>query len=514
MSAVADWPDWLADAAQTSRVRHRDNPNRTSADVEAPSVSAVVELLDLMPNPDDTSRDVYLQVMLAARGCSDDPDIGEAAVRWADKWCGSPGEDVEAEKWQRDFAHCDAPLAGWSNLLAAAAKLGVDVARFRALAPCEFDAIEPVVAKPPTGSAARLRMRDRIIHPVDCATGPRRGYVVKGLIAPFDVGAIIGAPGTGKSQLAPYLAYAVAQGRPVFGLRTKPGRVLYLAAEDMTGMRQRVHALRLDRGDARDFGLVDCGDMRSDMATRADLVDTVTATKYALVVVDTVSAAFAGMDENDSAGMGDVVALARKIAATGAAVILVHHIAKNGDGTPRGHSVLNGTLDMCLSLAGLNDDKIVRGKLSKNRNGPCDLDIAFISKVIVLGQDEDGDDITAPIACELPPMSAETPRRPKLSPQEARGLAIMRELSAGGAGVSEQAWRDECENQRISTSEKASGRRKVVCAVLKQLLDNGAVRASGDMLIPVTEPEPNGTMAEPSAAVPGFDTERIEDLAA
>jgi hypothetical protein len=461
----------------------------------------VIELLEEMPNPADTSRDTYLRVMMAARGSSDDPDVGEAAVRWAAKWLDSPGEDVESEKWERDFAHCIKPLAGWRTLLAVASRLGVDVARFRAMEVCEFDTIEPVVIKLQPRSTGRLRMRDRIIHPVDCATGPRRGYVIKGLIAPGDVGAIIGAPGTGKSQLAPYLAYAVAQGRPVFGLRTKQGRVLYLAAEDMTGMRQRVHALRLDRGDAPESGLVDCSDMRNDMAARADLIDTVTANKYALVVLDTVSAAFAGMDENDSAGMGDVVALARAIADTGAAVVLVHHIAKNGDGTPRGHSVLNGTLDMCLSLAGLTDDKIVRGKLSKNRNGPCDLDIAFVSKVVVLGQDEDGDDITAPMACELAPMSADMPRRPKLSPRQQRALDILAGCDVGG-GVTKEAWHTACEDQSLVESDKPRNRRSAAAADMKDLKTGGFVTENGGLFSVIGRP----------CAVPVSND--LEDLAA
>ena len=70
--------------------------------------------------------------------------------------------------------------------------------------------------------------------------------------------------------------------------------------------------------------------------------------------------------------------------------ILIHHIAKHGDGSPRGHSVLNGTLDMCLSLASKGDDGVIRGRLTKNRNGTTDRDIAFRFEAVDLGQDEDG----------------------------------------------------------------------------------------------------------------------------
>ncbi len=435
-----------------------------------------------MPNPDDTDRDTYVRIMLAARGCGDSDDIAEAAIQWACRWIGSPGEDAEREKWERDFATRDAPLAGWPNLLAAAARLGVDVSGYRAADVTEFGSVADV---PP-----RLRMRDRFIHPIDCATGPRRGYLVKGILAPGDVAAVIGSPGAGKSQFAPFLAYAVAQGRSVFNLRTKPGRTLYLAGEDMAGMRQRVHALRLRHGDAPNFALAECGNL-TDAATVKDLLDAVASYQPALIVLDTVSATFAGLDENDAAGMGAVVALGRRMAATGAAVLLVHHTAKNGDGTPRGHSVLNGTLDMCLLLNGADDNKIVRGKLTKNRNGACDIEIAFRTEAVSLGFDEDGDSITAPLATELAPMPID--RAPKLTPREQRGLDILMDM---GGDAPEQDWRDACDDKRLCTSDDAVNRKKVVGTVLRDLIGKGVVSAGNGRLRAMEQrnrPEQTGT---------------------
>ena len=104
--------------------------------------------------------------------------------------------------------------------------------------PGEADPVEPLSAQ------RRGKMRDRFVFPADCATGPRRGYIVKHLLAPGDVGALIGAPGTGKSILAPHLAYALAQGRPAFGLRTKPGRFCISQPAHLR-MRQRIYALML-----------------------------------------------------------------------------------------------------------------------------------------------------------------------------------------------------------------------------------------------------------------------------
>ena len=481
--ALADWPDWLADAAQGARVRHADNPERSSADLAPPSVEAAVALLDRLPNPESANRDDYLAVMLAAKGCIDGldgdgaDDIAEAAIGWAARWPGSPGYDAEHAKWASDFATRTAPLAGWHSLLAVARRLGADTVPERVAA--AVDDFAGVAATPETATPAPgRRMCDRLLRPADCETGPRRGYIVKHLLAPGDVAAIVGAPGAGKSTLAPFLAYAVAQGRAVFGLRTKPGAVLYAAAEDFSGMRQRVHALKRQLGDAPAFALVDCGNLL-DADAAAELIEAVRLERSTLVVIDTVGAAWAGMDENDSAGMGAVVATARRIAATGAAVLLIHHTAKNGDGTPRGHSVLNGTLDMCLSLAPLDEKRIVRGKLTKNRNGSCDREITFRSDTYTIGQDEDGDDITAPVAVELAAPAG--PKKPALSPREQRALDVLNECDAG-AGVPDTAWFDACEASGLVASDSAANRRKVARQILQKLLDKRAVTATGGVL--------------------------------
>ena len=102
---------------------------------------------------------------------------------------------------------------------------------------------EPLEDLLPQEKVSPKPSRLRFLSPNECADAPSRGYVIKGLLAPGDVGCIYGAPGAGKSLISPHLGYAVAQGRSAFGMRTKPGRVFYVAAEDPHGMRGRVSAL-------------------------------------------------------------------------------------------------------------------------------------------------------------------------------------------------------------------------------------------------------------------------------
>lgn len=246
-----------------------------------------------------------------------------------------------------------------------------------------------------TGGAEKPKAALRFLTPDQCATAPKRGYIVKGLLAPRDVAAIVGAPGCGKSTVAPLIGYMVAQGKEAFGQRTRQGGVFYVAAEDETGLQMRVAALRHEHGEADAFNVVagvsDLLDRESPQL--ADLVEAVKAQRPSLVILDTLAMAFPGLEENDAAAMGRVVHVARRLTKWGAAVVLIHHDTKAGDGLPRGHSILNGALDVALALK--RDGNSVMGKLSKNRNGACDLSIEFEIDSAELGEDEDGELVTA-----------------------------------------------------------------------------------------------------------------------
>jgi RecA-family ATPase len=87
------------------------------------------------------------------------------------------------------------------------------------------------------------KLRDRLVKPSQCGQTKRRGYIMKGVLAPGDAAAMVAHPGAGKSVAAPYIGYGIAQGRRVFGLRTNAGKVFYAAAEDIAGTPARGRAL-------------------------------------------------------------------------------------------------------------------------------------------------------------------------------------------------------------------------------------------------------------------------------
>ncbi|MGN6422630.1 MAG: AAA family ATPase [Asticcacaulis sp.] len=320
------------------------------------------------------------------------------------------------------------------------------------------------------------------LSPDDCENAPSRGYLIKGLIAPGDIGCIFGAPGAGKSLIAPYLGYAVAQGREAFGMRSKQGGVFYVAAEDEFGMRGRVKALKAEHGAAPDFTLV--GGV-SDLLTPespdlAALTEAVKARKPSLIFLDTLAMAFPGLEENSAEAMGRVVKVARDLTTWGAAVVLIHHDTKAEGSTPRGHSLLNGALDVALHVQPRDESGIIRGKLTKNRNGTCDRDIAFKIDTVAMGHDEDGDEITIAVANPQVGhglLSHLVP--PKLSMSERAALDVLRRLEdclTTSQKVSEAAWREACiAGRTVSVSEAYDSRKKAFNRAYQKLVGHGLV---------------------------------------
>ena len=331
------------------------------------------------------------------------------------------------------------------------------------------------------------------LSPAECAATPSRGYILKGVLAPGDVGCIFGAPGAGKSLISPHIGYAIARGAEAFGMRSKAGKVFYVAAEDPHGMRGRVTALKMRHGDAPGFNLVEgVSDLLSEGSPDlAALLEAVEAQRPSLVFLDTLAMAFPALEENSAEGMGRVVAVARMLAQWGAAVVLIHHDTKAEGKTPRGHSLLNGALDVAMHVS-RDEFGVVRARLTKNRNGSCERDIAFTISTENLGQDEDGDPITAALVDEL---SASPEPINKLSPAAQAAFDILKQLEGGqGADneplsgsvrprVTEHEWRDACVAGRtVSGSEDVENRKRAFRRASAELAREGRTIVRDDFI--------------------------------
>jgi hypothetical protein len=332
----------------------------------------------------------------------------------------------------------------------------------------------------------------------DCAAAPGRGYIVKGILAPGDLGLLIGLPGAGKSVLAPYMAHGIASGREIFGCRVRPGPVLYIAAEDGIGMKLRATALLRLHGEAGNLRIVaDPIDLQGDGINDAADLEAITRAAdrigAVLIIIDTMSKSFPALDENDGRSMGRATRILRSLCTPQRAVLAVHHLAKNGGDTPRGHGVLNGDADVTMKIE-TGEDGERRVTLGKNRNGSTLQRMAFTIRSEFLSRDEDGDPITAPVAEEVETDAEGGNKRPVLSPQARAAVERLADLvgTTGnilptGAmfpsnttlrGVTWEAWRKLCRERPICASQEKTAVNTAFRRAAQTLLDRHMIAAA------------------------------------
>ncbi len=192
-------------------------------------------------------------------------------------------------------------------------------------------AMSATEVKPPDGAGAAGAVAPRrfaVVPLAECRADRGGGYIVKGLLGPRDLALIIGQPGAGKSLFGPYLAHAVASGRRAFGRKVRACPVLYIAAEAGADVEGRLAALREAYGRADGLHLIAEPVNLRDLGgpDHAGQREAARAVGAGVIFVDTLAAAFPGLEENEAGPMGGAVrSLTGLGEATDAAVVAVHH---------------------------------------------------------------------------------------------------------------------------------------------------------------------------------------------
>lgn len=228
---------------------------------------------------------------------------------------------------------------------------------------------------------------------------------VQGLLCTASSAVVYGESNSGKTFWALDLALHVAAGKEWNGRRVDQGGVLYCILEGTQGFRNRVVAWREKHCHPTDkvhFGAIAVGmDLRNPEGDTAELIRIIKQSAQhlgqpvKLIVVDTLSRALAGGNENDSAEMGALVACIDLIREeTGACVLLVHHSGKDAAKGARGHSLLRAAIDTEIEVKA--DDTGTRtATVCKQREMENGGRFGFQLDKVVLGQTEDhGEDIT------------------------------------------------------------------------------------------------------------------------
>jgi hypothetical protein len=161
---------------------------------------------------------------------------------------------------------------------------------------------------------------------------------------------LIGESGSYKSFVALDLAAHVGLGRPWRGRDVHQGDVVYVVAEGARGMRLRVDAWEREHGPMKNVRFLPIPVQAADRVAWSALAEVCRRVRPALVVVDTQARVTIGLDENSNSDMSVYAERVDEIKrATGACVLTVHHLGRNGTNA-RGASAIDGAQDAELRI--------------------------------------------------------------------------------------------------------------------------------------------------------------------
>ena len=237
------------------------------------------------------------------------------------------------------------------------------------------------------------------------AMAGRVRWLVKGAVPDDSIGMIFGASGTFKSFVALDQALHVAHGMQWLGRKTRQGTVVYVAAEGGAGIHKRVaawhqrHEIEL----AKNFYvcitplILSLSEHVEFLAAQIEALPE----KPALVVIDTLSQTFAG-DENSASDISAYLRMANASirAKFSCCVQIIHHSGHAATERPRGSSAITANVDFMLGMFKPDGDSMVaRMETVKQKDGEKLSSQTFALASEVLGQDEDGEEITSLVAC-------------------------------------------------------------------------------------------------------------------
>jgi len=246
--------------------------------------------------------------------------------------------------------------------------------------------------------------------------------LVKNLLPRNGIAFIGGQSGAGKTFVAIDLAVALATGQSFFGrkIKEKVG-VMFVAGEGAETIQPRLTIARMARSvegtlpiawtaTIPDFNKPDESRAFIDKLkwTKAQMQD-VHGVRMGAIVIDTLSAVFNMQDENDNAEAARIIRALKVIGdALDVLLIPIHHYGKGAETGLRGASAWRAGCDAVLSITAERNQLtgVVSGHslwLAKSRVGEEGAVGAFGLRTMLLGVDEDGDELTS---CYVVPEAA------------------------------------------------------------------------------------------------------------
>ena len=245
---------------------------------------------------------------------------------------------------------------------------------------------------------------------------PPPAWLIHEMIVDDGLSVLYGAPGAGKSFVSLDMALRLSHGMEWHGRAAKATGVLYMAGEGARGLGKRIKGWRhkhgLDGVEAP-FLLLPIAVELLDDNQRAKLLRTIDEASsragfpIGMIVIDTVSRALAGADENGQEAMGAFIKACDAIRHhSGGAVLGVHHSGKDKDRGMRGSTVLLGACDAVFLVDRLDGTSTVTLRTEKQKDAEQSADIFLNMETVswAAGLQEEQTTLV-PVVREAPPVA-------------------------------------------------------------------------------------------------------------
>lgn len=274
---------------------------------------------------------------------------------------------------------------------------------------------------------------------------PAPEYLIDRILSKGGTGLLTAKHASFKTFVSLDMALCVATGTAWHGRAVKQGAVVYVAAEGAGGLLKRARAWCIESGCKfpDNFHIIDRPAQLGDRRALAAFIESVSAVRPALIVLDTLARCAVGLDENSAKDMGAFVESVGHLAeTTGAHVLTVHHNNKTGE--YRGSSALVAAVDTHLSIERDGRGDILTLKFEKQKDAE-ELPPMVFTKHIVDWIDQSGNPANSLV------FRRDHESQSRFSQLSAAEEKVLRELCEGfgETGATSSQWEKVCEGTGI-----------------------------------------------------------------
>jgi AAA domain/Bifunctional DNA primase/polymerase, N-terminal len=339
-------------------------------------------------------------------------------------------------------------------------------------------------AKPQTeeGDSQTVKPKFVVENALEFTSYPTASWLVKNVLPKADLAVLYGDSGSGKTFFALDIGAAVALGEEWRGHKVKQGRVVFIAAEGAGGFRNRLkayaHQHQVDLA-TLPIGVIAAAPNMLDKTDALEVAKAIIAAGGAdLIILDTFAQVMPGANENSGEDVGKALAHCKGLnRATGALVLLVHHSGKDSSKGARGWSGLRAAADVEIEVVRSEDARAAT--VTKLKDGGDGSSFGFKLHTVVVGEDEDGEDITS---CVLEHNDSGRPRRQQ-EPKGKNGRLAIRVLTEmvdadlSGDGIAANELVDAMVSNMVHEEGKRDQRRALALRAIDSLMADGRIES-------------------------------------